>query len=120
NLVNQNDRIAKTDYNFEYDPSIYDANDWSGRSEGQPFFAQIQLNGGKMRGATARSFENFARRTERELGSITRAEDVELPPYYPPDPVILEDWARYLDTVRLTDHQVGQILQRLEDEGIAE
>jgi arylsulfatase A-like enzyme len=43
---------------------------------------------------------------------------LKLPPYYPPDPVLLDDWARYLDAVRYTDRQVGQILDRLEREGI--
>ena len=44
--------------------------------------------------------------------------DVILPPYYPRDSIILDDWAQYLDCVRLTDKQVGEIIQRLEDEGI--
>jgi len=48
-IKNRPGRIAKTDYNFSYSDTIYDGNDWSGRKEGQPFFAQIQLKGGKMR-----------------------------------------------------------------------
>ncbi|MFO0909030.1 MAG: sulfatase-like hydrolase/transferase [Isosphaeraceae bacterium] len=42
--------LGKTDYNFEWDPSIYDGNDWAGRKPGQPFFMQVQLHGGKYRG----------------------------------------------------------------------
>ena len=42
--------FGKTDYDFEYDmKALYDAPDWSGRKQGQPFFAQIQLSGGKLR-----------------------------------------------------------------------
>ena len=41
-----------------------------------------------------------------------------LPPYYPNDPVIVDDWARYLDSVRLTDKEVGAVIDRLEKEGI--
>ncbi|WP_169979252.1 sulfatase family protein [Tautonia rosea] len=106
-------RTGKTDYNFKFDSNVYDGSDWSGRAEGQPFFAQIQLSGGKLREGG-----NWAKRAEAELGSLTDPDSVTLPPYYPRDPVILEDWARYLDAVRYTDRQVGQILDRLEKEGL--
>ncbi|MFO0909031.1 MAG: sulfatase-like hydrolase/transferase [Isosphaeraceae bacterium] len=39
-----------------------------------------------------------------------------LPPYYPRDPVILQDWADYLDCCRITDREVGDVLSRLERE----
>ena len=54
------------------------------------------------------------------FGSKTSPESVTLPPSYPRDPVLLEDWAAYLDTVRLTDRFVGKIVRRLEDEGDAD
>ena len=105
--------LGKTDYNFEWDRAIYDGNDWAGRKPGQPFFMQVQLHGGKYREG-----KGWARTALRELGSLTSPDSVELPPYYPRDPVILEDWARYLDAVRYTDKQVGDVLARLEAEGI--
>jgi arylsulfatase A-like enzyme len=43
---------------------------------------------------------------------------VTLPPYYPRDQVLLEDWAQYLDTVRYTDKEVGEVLARLTAEGV--
>jgi arylsulfatase A-like enzyme len=43
--------LGKTDYNFEWDKAIYDSHDWAGRKAGQPFFMQVQLAGGKLRGA---------------------------------------------------------------------
>ncbi len=114
---NNRPRLGKTDYNFEWDRSIYDGHDWSDRKPGQPFFAQIQLRGGKLRGGTLDSARRFAKKAERALGSSTDLKDVVLPPYYPDTPVIREDWAAYLDSVRYTDRIVGQILQRLRDEG---
>ena len=51
------------------------------------------------------------------LGSKTDLAEVQLPPYYPNDPVILEDWAAYLDSVRLTDKFVGDVIERLKEEG---
>jgi arylsulfatase A-like enzyme len=32
--------------------------------------------------------------------------------------VLLEDWAAYLDSVRLTDLHVGRVIARLEKEGL--
>jgi len=113
-------RIGKTDYNFEFPRGIYDGNDWSGRKAGQPFFAQIQLHGGKYRGDSQESYEKWAGHVREQLGSITSPEDVTLPPYYPDDPVLRRDWAAYLDTVRYTDWEVGEIVRRLKSEGIYE
>ncbi len=110
--------LGKTDYNFEWDAKMYDANDWAGRKAGQPFFMQVQLAGGKLRGGTDESAKRLLERAKAELGSATDPEEVTLPPYYPRDPVLLRDWAAYLDTVRFTDKHVGEVLARLEKEGI--
>lgn len=104
---------GKTDYNFDWDAAIYDGIDWSGRNGGQPFFAQIQLWGGKYR-------ERESWRlgvAPNALDGLTNPQTVTLPPYYARDTVLLEDWALYLDAIRYTDLQVGEILQHLEDEG---
>ena len=106
--------LGKTDYNFDWDEKIYDGSDWSGRKPGQPFFAQIQLWGGKNR-HNPKWYRDVA---EKELGTLTPPESVTLPPYYPRDPVLLQDWAEYLDCIRYCDKQLGRILKRLEDEGI--
>ncbi len=112
--------LGKTDYNFEWDESIYNSNDWAGRKAGQPFFMQVQLAGGKLRGGTAEAAKKLQQRAVTELGSATDPQKVTLPPYYPRDPVLLEDWAAYLDAVRFTDKHVGEVLARLEKEGILE
>lgn len=115
---NNRSAIGKTDYNFEWDPAIYDSHDWAGRAEGQPFFMQVQLPGGKLRGGTDESAIALADRADRELGGATPPESVTLPPYYPRDPVLLRDWAAYLDSVRFTDDYVGRVIRRLESEGL--
>ncbi|QDT56046.1 Arylsulfatase [Caulifigura coniformis] len=104
--------LGKTDYNFEWDSAIYDGNDWSGRGKDQPFFMQIQLPGGKLRRPAWKD------QALKALGSLTSPESVELPPYYPRDSVLLDDWAQYLDTCRFTDLQVGQVVERLKEEGL--
>ena len=108
------DKLGKTDYNFEWGRKMYDGNDWTGRKPGQPFFMQVQLNGGKYRGQGPNA--NWQNRVKKELGSNTKPADVVLPPYYPRDPVILQDWADYLDCCRYTDKEVGDVIARLEKE----
>jgi arylsulfatase A-like enzyme len=109
-------KIAKTDYNFQWKPAeVYDANHWATRTDGQPFFVQVQLNGGKYRGQNPE--KPWHERVLRELGSTTDPAAVNLPVYIGDDPVIREDWAQYLDTVRYTDFEVTRVLQRLRDAG---
>jgi len=107
-------KLGKTDYNFEWDRAMYDGNDWTGRKPGQPFFMQVQLHGGKYRGQGPNA--KWQERVRQELGANTRPADVTLPPYYPRDPVLLQDWADYLDCCRYTDKEVGDVLARLEKE----
>lgn len=98
--------LAKSDYNFIWDRDIYDGDDWSGRRPGQPFFAQVHLQGGKNRGA--------------DVPNPVDPADVELPPYYPDHSVLREDWAHYLNAIQYVDTEVGQVLDRLEEEGLAD
>jgi arylsulfatase A-like enzyme len=112
--------FGKTDYNFDWDPAMYDSHDWAGRAEGQPFFMQVQLHGGKLRGDTEEANAALIKRATETLGSAIDPEKVTLPPYYPRDPVLLNDWVAYLDSVRMTDHHVGHVLARLEKEGLME
>ncbi len=81
-------RLGKTDYNFEWDQSVYDGADWAGRKEGRPFFAQIQTPGGKLRGKDAEGWEKFQKSAEDTLGSRTSDKKVKLSPYYPNHPDI--------------------------------
>lgn len=111
------DKLGKTDYNFDWDKSIYDSHDWAGRDKDQPFFMQVQLHGGKIRGSSAAKYAETEKRMA-QFGGPTAPEDVQLPPYYPRDGVLLRDWATYLDNVKLTDHHVGKVMQRLEQEGL--
>jgi len=107
-------RFGKTDYDFVWDnKGLYDAPDWSGRNPGQPFFAQVQLFGGKYRNVPAA----YAR-VKKELDDLVTPDQVSIPPYYPDDPVFRKDWAEYLNSVQYTDREVGRILQRLKEDEV--
>ncbi len=105
---------GKTDYNFEYPQDIYDGADWSDRADGRPFFAQIQLRGGKHRN----------QRTLEKVDTVHTSgidpQKVKLPPYYPDHPDLRKDWAQYLESIEHVDWEVGRIMSRLEREDAAE
>ena len=100
------DRPGKTDFNFQREQP-FDGIDWSERAEGQPFYAQINIPD------THRVFKPDP---ERPIAP----EDVELPPYYPDHPLVRKDWALYLESIQILDRKVGQILKRLDDEGLSD
>ncbi len=75
--------LGKTDYNFEYNPKIYDGPDWAPRKPGQPFFMQVQLGGGKLRGGSDANAKSLLERAKAEFGSATDPEKVTLPPPVP-------------------------------------
>ena len=110
--------LGKADYNFDWDTSIYNSHDWADRAPDQPFFMQVQLHGGKIRGASTNTYKKTEDRMDRDFGGRTDPDSVTLPPYYPRDPVLLRDWATYLDSVRITDWHVGQVIKRLQSEAL--
>lgn len=103
---------GKTDYNFNLDKSIFDGNDWKGRKIAQPFFAQLMVSV-THRGAI---WKGAVQKHQPQINP----DDVILPPFYPNLPVAREDWATYLESIQLMDSYVGNILKRIDDEGISE
>lgn len=105
---------SKTDYNFEAPPSAWDQNgrehnNWRGRAEGQPFFSVINL--------TVSHESQIRAEFDQPIHDPTRAP---LPPYIPDTPITRRDWARYYDNVTTMDRQAGEILERLEADGLAD
>lgn len=96
---------GKDDYNFVYNRSdLYSkTNDWNGRKDGQPFFGQIQLRGGK----------------NKPVKTIDPSR-VPIPPYYPDTPIIRREIAHHYDCVIKTDQEVGAIINRLKKDGLFE
>lgn len=89
---------GKEDYNF-MDKDTYSGTSWKNAPDGTPFFAQIQLHGGKNRKRRANT------------------EDFELPPYYYNDEVMRNDWKDYLGSWLDTDMELKQIVADLKAAG---
>ncbi|MEX2580735.1 MAG: sulfatase [Verrucomicrobiales bacterium] len=81
-----------------------DGTEWTGRAEGQPFFGQIQMTGGKLRNAPAK----------------VDPADVEVPPYYPDHPVYRREIAHHYDTILELDRRLGEIIEALKRDGLYE
>jgi arylsulfatase A-like enzyme len=124
---------GKEDYNFHYDRrQLYDVgtkadyqagmNGWQGNSaqnsrswtkdvwssrpdRNQPWFGQIQIQGGK----GDRKYIKPDQRVDR--ASVT------VPPYYPEAPAAREAWALHYDEVRGSDTQVAKIIEQLRLDG---
>lgn len=98
---------AKTDCNFTTQKKLFMGKSWRDRQPGQPFYVQATLAG---------THRNFVRDPQRPID----ADKVKLPPYYPDLPLVRRDWANGLETVQVVDRQVGELLQQLEDDGLAD
>ena len=95
-------RPGKTDYNFIWHEFEYDSAHWFDCPQDKPFFAMLQLKGGKGRGENA--------------GKVD-PDSVTLPPYYPEHPVFKKDWADYLGSWLQVDQELGLAMKQLKDAG---
>ena len=103
----------KQDYQFVAPVTVWDENstkaDWRGRKDkNQPFFSVINL-------VTTHESQVFMR--DKEPLQV-KPEDVEVPSYYPDNAIIRKDIARFLTNVQIMDKQVGEIIQKLKDDGL--
>ncbi|MDX1701247.1 MAG: sulfatase, partial [Melioribacteraceae bacterium] len=108
---------GKEHYNFVYQTEdLYDrfgddgfkgaknGTEWTGRGDDQPFFGQIQLRGGK-----------YVNPPE-----IVKPKDVDVMPYYPDIQIFREEIANHYNTILKLDEIVGDIIQRLKEDGLYE
>ncbi len=104
---------SKTDYNLS--PVQKDTWDemtrghYKNREPGQPFFAIFNLG---------TSHESSLHRSKVEPEFLET--DFELPPYHPDTPEIRSNWVEYYKIVSRMDRQVGELLQELDDAGLAD
>jgi len=103
----------KTDYQFDPPVTAWDdcsrKGHWRNRAKGRPFFCVINI--------TTTHESKIRSRYEQLNHDPAKAK---LPPYYPDTAIVRKDWARYYDIITTMDQQVGEILQQLEDDGLAE
>ncbi len=111
----------KTDYNFPVPLTAWDDSSatahWKNRSDpDQPFFAVFNF-GTSHEGSVRR--QHAARATDPDK-AIHNARRLPLPPYYPDTPKVREAWAAYYDAVTHTDRTIGEMLEELDEAGLAD
>lgn len=104
---------AKKDYNTIDQPEAWNESSntatYKNRKPGQPFFAVFNIG---------ISHESSLHEPVDKLRHDP--EKVPIPPYHPATPEMKYDWAQYYDKMEDMDARVGEILQELEDAGLAE
>lgn len=104
----------KTDYQIGEPSTVWDASSgeahWRDRPDADPpFFAVF----------------NFGVTHESQLfgddeNTTTDPAEVEVPPYYPDTPDVRQEIARHYDNIARLDEQVGEMLDQLADDGLAD
>jgi N-sulfoglucosamine sulfohydrolase len=108
---------SKTDYQFGNPFTVWDElgeqAHWRNRPDPrQPFFSVINIMGTH----ESQVFPQMSQARPR----VTDPAQVEVPPYYPDTPAVRETLARWYDNIAAMDQRVGEILQQLEEDGLAE
>uniref|UniRef100_UPI0035939608 sulfatase-like hydrolase/transferase n=1 Tax=Aquiflexum sp. TaxID=1872584 RepID=UPI0035939608 len=116
---------GKTDYNFNpegmYEYWGQDLAPWRKREEDdhRPFFSFFVF------GITHEGSGNNLERYQQAVADLPRSmfhdpDKVTVPPYYPDTPEFRELWARYYDCATALDIKVGEVVQKLKDDGLYE
>jgi N-sulfoglucosamine sulfohydrolase len=99
---------GKTDYNFSIERP-FDANDWGQRGPAQAFFAQLSIE---------ESHKGYGWPLARRHTPRIDGTKIRLPAYCPDHPIARDEHANYLESVQLVDRYVGEVLARLDREGL--
>ena len=107
---------SKEDYNAQYPKQgIWDESSdtahYKHRKPGQPFFQIFNL---------FVSHESSIHQSVPVEDLMHDPNKVKLPPYHPDTPELRHDWAQYYDKITVLDSLVGNILQELEENGLAD
>lgn len=111
---------GKTDYNFDpdglFDYWKQDTAPWRAAPPEKPFYAFMNLGkthegSGNLTDRAAPALDRLPKEAKHSPGSIS------LPPYFPDTPEMRRIWARYHDLITVFDLEVGDVLQRLADDG---
>ncbi|NME70206.1 sulfatase family protein [Flammeovirga aprica] len=99
-------------YNGTTDFGLFDAKSTALKSDGKPFFAQVQLK------VTHRG--NWWNDIRAKSAHPVDPEKVVLPPFLADTPEVRLDWATYLDQIEYADMEMKLLMDQLKENGAAE
>ena len=115
---------VKTDYNFPTPKTAWDQCSrkahWRGRKAGQPFFSVFNFtvtHESQIRQPDSSFYKKTSRLTADQRHDPARQT---VPPFHPDAPEVRQDWARYHDLITAMDYQVSDLLEQLEEDGLAD
>ncbi|OXU13943.1 sulfatase family protein [Sedimentisphaera salicampi] len=120
----------KKDYNFKdawhwakrtWDETSGQAT-WRNRKPGQPFFHVQNFLDSHQSRVSVNSYERFKKNIQSQLSpeEITKPEEVKVPPFYHDTPEVRKAYARMYDCITLVDRQIGELLDKLKEDGLYE
>ncbi|MEL6727177.1 MAG: sulfatase [Pseudomonadota bacterium] len=123
---------SKTDYQFGEPFTVWDMSgqgaDWTGRSDGQPFFHMRSFFNTHESAIWPKTMEptnpveaflvDRNQTVFAERASTVSPDDVPVPPYLPDTPEVRQDIATHYDNIAFTDEALGALYDRLNEEGV--
>ncbi len=119
---------SKTDYQFDATPSIWDRQgnkhkDWRERSDPeQPFFSVVNIT--VCHESQIRHGEDRHQQVIKQIGAEHKHDPNvvadSMPAYLPDTPAVRKNWAWYHDNITLMDKMAGDVLRKLDDDGLAD
>lgn len=114
------DRVMKSSWD-ESSPTAH----WrkrKGQQQVQPFFSVFNIMTSHQSRTMVWPYAQFQKEVQSHLakGEIHDPVKAPVPPYYPETKLIRREIARYYDCVTAMDQQVGEILEQLKEDGLAE
>ncbi|MGM0489741.1 MAG: sulfatase-like hydrolase/transferase, partial [Planctomycetota bacterium] len=121
---------AKTDYNTSNAQAIIKASwdessrqaHWRDRGEEEPFFSVFNHMTSHQSRTMVWPYSRFQNDVQSRLDEDQIHDPLKapIPPYYPDTPLMRTSVARYYDCVSVMDQEVGELLEQLEEDGLAD
>ena len=105
---------AKEDYNMEKSPLAWDESNknahWRNREKNQPFFSVFNFNITH----ESRIWGNYKQHSIEDINKVV------LPPFYPKNDIIKNDFVTNYKNIEKLDNQIGEIISQLKEDGLYE
>ncbi|WP_168442153.1 sulfatase family protein [Pontiella desulfatans] len=93
---------------------------WWDREDDRPFFCVFNQNDSHQSRTMSKPFDWYEEAVLKNLGpeQIVRDDQFEMPPFLKDSPEMRKQFARVYNSIQLTDKKIGELLKRLEDDGL--
>jgi arylsulfatase A-like enzyme len=111
--------VHTTQHNFKNSIRLFHATEWTQLPRNQPFYAQVnlptvELGAAEWTGSSGNPWQGQSHPATTDPATVV------VPPYYPDHPIVRKNWAGYIDSINGLDARVGEILARIEADGLAD